>query len=409
MAAGHNDTAIFIEGTATDVLYLNPVPTPETSPVPPGSDPFGIIYVSSGDALSPNAGDPYYRKPGDGQAYDLLQAAVIAQATFITVVNEPALPDSRLLAVTGDLKLTDGGAQGSITIGLSDANSAALAAVIGGSFVTVLHEPGLAQSRQIAVSSDLKLTDGGAQNSITIGLSTANSAFLAGARTASFVTVLHEGGLPQSRQLNGVSGLYGGIFVQDQGAGSTVDVGIDSTLTTNLGNLLTGPFLFPTNQAATFPQSRQVIAGPGITLFDGGAGGSFAITAEASVVVGIQFLVTPVSIAEPPYVVAQAWSFTKVGKRVTVIFDTFAGLDGGTAGISSVVAPVASIPAAYAPAIGVQIVAAFLGLTSLVFSSTWAILSNGSVEAAGIPTPISQFLLGPGHGWVATSLTWNTA
>jgi hypothetical protein len=357
MASGHNETAIFIEGSATDTLYLNPVPTPDTSPVPPGDDGFGIIYVSSGDVLSPVAGDPYYRKPNNGTTYDLLQAALISAATFITVVNEPTLPDSRLLSV----------------------------------------------------SSDLGLSDTGPQGTIEITLSAANSAFLAGARNASFVTALTEAGLPQSRRLNGVASIAGGIAVTDNGAGSTIDVSLDAAAISNLNKLLFAPFLFPINDAVDFPISRQVTAGPGISIVDTGPGGTFSITAEQSTSVIITFVVTPVvGGTNPTPIHLQTWNFTKVGKRVTAIFYTLNTIDGGSLGASTVIAPAGSIPAGYEPAFDIEEVARFLGLTSLSFASTWGIGTNGSIFAAAVPSVGSQFLPGPGKGWVGCSLTWNT-
>lgn len=346
------EPAIYIQGDATDTLYLNPVPTPETSPIPPsdGVDPFGVIYVSSGDVLSPNVDHPYYRKPNDGQTYDLLQAAAIAQATFITVVSEPTLP----------------------------------------------------QSRRLAVTSDMSLTDAGPLGPITIGLSTANSNFLAGARTASFVTTLHEVELPQSRQLQGVAG----VVVVDNGAGTTVDVGLSGATTSLLNTLQFASFATVLPEAG-LPQSRQIVAGAGVTITDGGAGTTLTFSIETTTSPAIVFTVTPVGITATPFVI-QLWSFSKVGKQVTAIFDTNVSIDGGDLGISSVVAPAGSIPAGYRPANNIELVARFVGLTSLVFSSTWAIFADGSIIAAAVPTPISQFIAGPGRGWVACSFTWNT-
>jgi hypothetical protein len=224
-----SEGAIYIQGDATDTLYLNPVPTPHTSPIPPadGEDPFGVIYVSSGDLLSPNVGHPYYRKPSDGQTYDLLQGAAIAAATFITVVTEPTLPQSRRLAVTSDLSLADGGALGPMTVGLSAANIATLAKL----------------------------------------------------GTASFATVLSEPGLPASRRLNASTR----IAIQDNGAGFTVNIGVDAATDTLLTNLGFAPFLFAVGgQAANFPQSRNVTAGAGVMITDNGPGGTFVIAATAT-------------------------------------------------------------------------------------------------------------------------------
>lgn len=265
MAAGHNGTAIFIEEAASDTLYLNPVPTPDTSPDPPGDDPFGAIYVSSGGGLSPNVGHPYYRKPDNGLTFDLLQAAEIGVATFITLVNEPTLPNSRRLAVTSDLSLVDGGPQGTLTIGLSTANSAALASVISGSFVTALFEPGLPASRRLTAGTRISLSDGGALGPITVSVS-----------------------------------------------------GATDTLLTNLGS---APFLFPTNQAANFPQSRQVTAGANITITDNGAGGTFEIAAPGAIavlgpVVHIMHYDFTDGFFPIPDAFAIAWTLYKVGRMV---------------------------------------------------------------------------------------------
>jgi hypothetical protein len=348
------EPAIYIQGDATDTLYLNPVPTPETSPIPPadGEDPFGVIYVSSGDLLSPNVGHPYYRKPSDGQTFDLLQASSLSTATFITVVTEPTLPLSRRLAVTSDMSLSDGGALGPITIGLSPTNSARLA---------------------------------------TIG-------------TATFITVVNEPGLPASRFLNAGTR----ITIADGGSQSTVTVSVDAATDTLLTNLATAPFLFPINEAANFPQSRQVTAGAGVVITDNGAGSTFVLTVEFITAPFILFAVTPAGTTTTP-VVGQVWDFSKVGKRVTAIFDTLLSIDGGPLGILSVIAPPGSIPVGFRPAINVELVGRFVGLTSLVFSSTWAILANGEIVAAAVPSPVTQFTPGFGRGWVACALTWTTA
>jgi hypothetical protein len=122
-----------------------------------------------------------------------------------------------LLAGTG-VQITD--TPTSITIALTGAVAGLLAAVATASFVTVDPEPGIPGSRQIAATSDFVLTDGGAQNMITIALSPQNSASIAQIPTASFVTVWAEPGLPGSRQLVGGTG----ILITDSGAGSSVVV-----------------------------------------------------------------------------------------------------------------------------------------------------------------------------------------
>lgn len=61
-------------------------------------------------------------------------------ATFITVSAEPTLPNSRRLAVSGDLTLTDGGPGGTITVG-HIASGGTVTSVAGGVGITNTPEP----------------------------------------------------------------------------------------------------------------------------------------------------------------------------------------------------------------------------------------------------------------------------
>jgi hypothetical protein len=97
-------------------------------------------------------------------------------------------PNFRTLTAGSGIDITDGGAQSSLTIALSSSGTAAPKTA---SYVVIGTDAGLTNERVIAVGSALTLTDGGANGNVTIGTSALSGAVTSSAN--SFVTSLSAG------------------------------------------------------------------------------------------------------------------------------------------------------------------------------------------------------------------------
>lgn len=142
----------------------------------------------------------------NGQTVQTTTAAIAASPsqtqTFLTLVNEPTLPNSRYLSTSTGLGLTDGGAQSYYRITLNGASGSLESALNG---IVVKTASNTVTNRSVAVSGDgLAVTNGdGVAGNPTIALD-GLAASLAGMSGTGFVVLL--GSTVTPRSLTGTSG-----------------------------------------------------------------------------------------------------------------------------------------------------------------------------------------------------------
>lgn len=138
-----------------------------------GYDDFGVIFAApNGSALPLKAQHLYYREQGPGTLHDLLDpGGLTTTASVITAVADATLVSSRVLGAGTGIAVADGGPQGTITVSLSPATAALVAALASGRIVVQNLTPGIPESRVLTAGAGITLTDGGAQGPLTVAQS----------------------------------------------------------------------------------------------------------------------------------------------------------------------------------------------------------------------------------------------
>jgi len=153
-------------------------------------------------------------------------SAADVSASYVTIGNTGSLPNERSLAVSADLSLADGGSGASVTIGLSPINSFKLTQVpdVSASYITIGNTGSLPNERSLAVSAGLTLTDGGAGGTVSLGINDNVLATLTGSTFSG--PVIAGGGLSGSLQRTSAGLPYllsqGGITLITQSNGQII-------------------------------------------------------------------------------------------------------------------------------------------------------------------------------------------
>jgi hypothetical protein len=134
---------------------------------------------------------------------------------------------------------------------------------------------GLPNEPYIVYSSDANLPNSlvlqaGANITLTPAAGALIIASNSASNNASFATVNFEPGLPSARQLQAGNG----ITIVDNGAGTTVTIGISNTVL--------GASFLTVNPEVILTGERQLVAGPGITFTDNGPNSTFVIQSSGA-------------------------------------------------------------------------------------------------------------------------------
>lgn len=205
--------------------------------------------------------------------------------SYITITNTGSLPNERSLAVSSDMLLADGGAGGSVTIGLSAINSFKLTQIpdVSASYITIASTGSLPNERTLAVSSDLSLSLGAAGGSATIALSPINSFKLTQIPdvSASYVVISTTGSLPNERALSVSSDLA----LSDGGAGSSATLSLSPINSFKLTQIPDVSASYITiASTGSLPNERTLTAGTGLIRTDDGAGNAVTLSINDNIV-----------------------------------------------------------------------------------------------------------------------------
>jgi len=228
-----------------------------------------VAVGSSGDTLVLNGTTPEW------------QTGVFAPSTaaYVTVGAVTGLSSERALAVGQGLTLTDGGAGSSITVALDKLfdNDA--------SYVVLGATSSLANERVLAAGTGILATDGGAGSNITLRVNDSVVATVSGTRFQNNITVVGTGSFE--------FGISGSLTTLVDGrsyivAGTGMSVSSESngqiTLASTAGGAPSDAQYLVLAADLILSDERVFVAGTGLSLADGGAGGNATLTINDSIV-----------------------------------------------------------------------------------------------------------------------------
>ncbi len=197
-----------------------------------------ISGSSGGGGAAPSAGTGIL-VVGTTVSIDPAVVATLSGSTFVQLSGSLQRTAAGLSYLVGSQNVTiTSQSNGQIVI----ASSFTSAADVSASYVTIGNTGSLPNERSLAVSSDLSLSDGGAGAAVTLGLSPLNSFKLTQVPdvSASYVTISVTGSLPNERSL----AVSSGLTLTDGGAGGSVTFGINNNvLATISGSSFSGPVI----------------------------------------------------------------------------------------------------------------------------------------------------------------------
>jgi len=149
-----------------------------------------------------------------------------AGAQYVTLALDGGLSSERVLTAGSNISITDGGANGNVTIAASGL------ATNTPQYVTLAATGDLTNERILTAGTGIVVTDGGAGSAVTISTNGVAT------NTPQFLTLAATGDLVNERVFTAGTG----ISVADAGAGSTYTVSVNQGALThnNLGGLTTG-------------------------------------------------------------------------------------------------------------------------------------------------------------------------
>lgn len=141
-------------------------------------------------------------------------------ASYVTMALNATLTNERVLTAGTNITITDGGANGPVTI------AAATGAPSTATYVTMTTDAGLANERTLAVGSPLTLSDGGAGNPVTLDfdetVTLGNNARVAVSRNSGAT-------VGTRRRLNFIEGTNVTLTIADDPGNEEVDVTINAS------------------------------------------------------------------------------------------------------------------------------------------------------------------------------------
>lgn len=192
-------------------------------------------------------------------------------ASYIVVGTTGSLPNERALVGGVGISIIDGGPNGNITI--NSTVSGSQTADISASYVVIGNTSSLPNERALAVGTGLSLVDGGANASVTIDISAFNKFQLTQIPdvSASYVVIGNTGSLPNERAL--VAGT--GITITDGGANQTVTISANGA---GAAGEVSASYVV-LGLTSSLANERVLTAGTGITIVDNGPNNSVVINA----------------------------------------------------------------------------------------------------------------------------------
>jgi hypothetical protein len=201
-----------------------------------------------------------------------------AAAQYVTLALDGTLTSERVLTAGTGISITDGGANGNVTVAASGL------ATNTPTYITLTNTADLTNERALAVSSPITGTDGGAGSTYTIGLNQAA------------ITHNNLGGLttgdPHTQYLLESTVTTAGDILYGTGASAITRLGVGSTgqvltVAAGLPSWSTPTTPAPTSASyvtlatdGTLTSERVLTAGSGISITDGGAGTTVTVAAS---------------------------------------------------------------------------------------------------------------------------------
>jgi hypothetical protein len=229
----------------------------------------GNSLFVEGDAIliDSSSGDQIIFSVNTSSLADLLTGTfAVATASYVTINSEPNLPNERQLTSSAGIIITDNGANSTVEVGVDFTIIPSLTGnntftgdniFQGGLSGTILNNE---NGNSLFVEGDAILIDSSSGDQIIFSVNTASLGDLLtgtfAVATASYVTINSEPNLPNERQLTSSAG----ITITDNGANSTVEIGIDS------GSLITfDRFVFNEVPGGSIPGFTFTTANPILT------------------------------------------------------------------------------------------------------------------------------------------------
>jgi hypothetical protein len=240
-----------------------------------------------------------------------------ASAQYVTLALDGTLTSERVLAAGSGISITDGGANGNVTIAASGL------ATSTPQYVTLAATADLANERVLTAGSGISITDGGAGSTVTVaasGLAT---------NTPSYLTLANTADLTNERAIAVSSPITG----TDGGAGASYTIGLNQAAIThnNLGGLTTGDphtqYLLEST-ATTAGDTLYATAASTITRLGIGSSGQ-VLTVSG----GLPAWVTPTTDAPvgASYITLST-DATLTNERALAVSSPITGTDGGAGG-----------------------------------------------------------------------------